>query len=213
LAGLPVHTDTSSDTAGCAVPRSRILCSILLLCVYTGLSGCVAPLIGAAGEGVDAMKRKTVRARAEAGEPAAQYELGKAYCCESSWKMMRTLSAHDNEKATQWLCKAGVENYGPAQLRLAQIYSGNIRSGFGPMSWISSALTDQKSKRARTDARRAWMWASVADANGVNKAAKLRDKIDKRMSTAERDSAQGMLTSWRTLPCTWNEVLEAGSAN
>jgi hypothetical protein len=106
-----------------------------------------------------------------------------------------------------------LENYGPAQLRLAQIYSGNIRSGFGPLSWISSALTDEKSKRARTDARTAWMWASVADANGVNKAAKLRDKIDKRMSTSDRESAQGMLTSWRTAPWTWNEVLAAGSAN
>src|SRR5579883_3354246 len=102
-----------------------LLRSLILLMVAAMLSGCV----GAAAEGArttaDIAKRNNYMSRAEAGDPEAQFKVGESYCCNTGG----VSGAYDNQKATEWLCRAALQGYGPAQYRLGRIYSGDLVDG------------------------------------------------------------------------------------
>jgi TPR repeat protein len=175
----------------------------LLWSVCACLSGCLAPLIEGAREGYDASKRSSLEAKAAAGDAQAQYDLGKTYCCETGPQIERSISVYDNQKATEWLCKSALQNYGPAQYKLALIYSGDEISGLRVLLRATALFGDKASALPV-----AWIWASKAADNGTDKAAALRDSIGQKLTTAERASATAALSKWKTVPCVWNDVIK-----
>jgi TPR repeat protein len=171
-----------------------VLASTLLL------GGCYTPLIEGAQEGYDAIRRDPLQAGAASGDPVAQYKLGDTYCCHGGGPMDK-VSIYDNHKATYWYCKAARQGYGLAQLRLAQVYSGDPIHGLH-IALRASALVG----KAGTDIGIALMWASVAANHGVDDATALREEIMARATTEERTGATSLMKDWRTAPCQWAEV-------
>jgi hypothetical protein len=185
----------------------KIFAFIAMLASMLVLDGCYTPIVEGAQEGYDAVRRDPLRAEAAAGAPNAQYELGDSYCCHGGGPM-DGLSVYDNYKATYWYCQAARQGYGPAQMRLANVYSGHPIHGLH-IALRASALIGAP----ETDMAVALMWASVAAGHGVKDATALHDAIDQHATAKDRTRASSLLKNWRTAPCIWAEVFPvAGSA-
>jgi TPR repeat protein len=115
---------------------------------------------------------------------------------------MDKLTVYDNEEATHWYCKAAKQGYGPAQLRLARVYSGHPIRGLH-IALRASALVGTP----EADLGVALMWASIAAGNGVEDAAALRDEITQLATGEERAKAARLMNDWRAAPCGWAEVI------
>jgi TPR repeat protein len=169
------------------------------------LGGCYTPLIEGAQEGYDAVRRDSLRGDAESGDLAAQYKLGDTYCCRGGGPL-DIVSVYDNHKATYWYCRAARRGYWPAQLRLAQVYSGHPIHGLH-IALRASALVGT----AEMDRGVALMWANLAANQRVDDAIALRDEIMVQATDGERASAAALTKHWRTAPCGWDEVFPSAS--
>src|ERR1035437_47516 len=129
---------------------------IVILAVPLLLNGCYTPVIEGAQQGYDVSRRDSLKTEAVTDEPVAQYKLGNTYCCQGGGPM-NDLTVYDNNKATHWYCKAARQGYGPAQLQLARLYSGDSIRGLHVVLRASALVgtTD-------TDLGLALMWASLA---------------------------------------------------
>lgn len=178
---------------------------IALLAVPLLLDGCYTPVIEGAQQGYDASMRKSLKTEAASDNPVDEYNLGNNYCCQGGGPM-DGLTVYDNNKATQWYCKAARQGYGPAQLQLARLYSGHAIRGLHVVL-RASALIDTP----ETDFSVALMWASLAASNkgdgDVNDATELRDKITQKVTSKERARATQLMKNWRTANCQWTEVI------
>src|SRR5476649_1361258 len=125
------------------------------------LDGCYTPLFEGAQEGYDAARRDTLLTQAASQAPIAQYKLGNSYCCRGGGPM-DNVSVYDNHEATHWYCKAARQGYTPAQMRLAQIYSGHPIRGLHIALRASSLIG-----AAETNLGVALMWANVAANQGA----------------------------------------------
>ncbi len=168
------------------------------------LSGCFSPFIEGATEAYDHSQRDPLRSKAASGDPIAQYKLGNSYCCRGGGPL-DLISIYDNEKATQWYCRAARQGYGPAQLRLARIYAGRPISGLRVAQHVSSAVGNPDTAMAV-----ALMWASVAIDNGVDDAVALRDGLAAQASEKQRAHAAALRKNWQSGPCRWAEVFPHG---
>jgi hypothetical protein len=183
---------------------------LIVAALCSTISGCFAPLVVAgAQQGVTASKRGGFEALANAGDPEAQYNLGMTYCCQSGTAIERTVSVYDNQKASQWLCKSAVQDYGPAQYQLALMFAGatdkgsSLGSRHALVGVAANRIADHHSAPAV-----AWVWTSLAANNSVDGAATLRDEVDNHMPQEEMDWAVNQLnTDWHQTPCIWNDVM------
>jgi Sel1 repeat len=169
------------------------------------LGGCYTPLIEGAQEGYDAIRREPLQAEAASGNPTAQYKLGDTYCCHGGGPMDK-VSIYDNHKATYWYCQTARQGYWPAQLRLAQVYSGHPIHGLH-MALRASAFVGA----AGTDRGVALMWASLAADQSVDDAIALRDVILAQATDQERVRATTLMEHWQAAPCGWDEVFPSAS--
>ena len=188
---------------------------LVLFAVTLQLGACVAPLVIAgvavvpayispaietAHEVADSSKQSSLKARAEAGDKVAQYGLGESFCCHAGGPLDR-VSVYDNLAATNWYCKSAHQGYGPAQMRLAKIYSGRPVHGFRVVQWASALVGD-----APSDLAVALMWANVAAARGDSEGVELRDDIRAHATPAQRAKAEELFAHWQSAPCRWAEV-------
>ena len=164
------------------------------------LNGCYTPLVEGAQEGYDAVRRDPLHKDAATGDAVAQYKLGDTYCCHGGGPMDK-ISVYDNHKATEWYCRSARQDYGPAQLRLAQVYSGHPIHGLHVALRASALVGD-----AETDQAVALMWANVAARHGADDAIELRDQIKTQATVKERARAATLMNDWRSAPCRWAEV-------
>lgn len=176
------------------------------LAFAVNLAGCFTPVIEGATEFHDSYKRDAFEAKAAAGDPVAQYKLGNTYCCHAGGPL-DTVSIYNNAEATHWYCRAARKDYGPAQLRLAQIYAGHPIQGFRVAQHVSAAIGS-----AETDLGVALMWASVAADQGVDNAEALRTDLTAQATPAQHARSAALMKNWRTAPCGWNEVFPSGKS-
>lgn len=182
--------------------RRLVLCAMALCAVL--LAGCFAPVVEGGHEAYDAGRRSSLEPRANAGDPVAQYQLGSTYCCETGGPVQRTASVYDNNKATEWLCKSAFQGYGPAQYKLARIYSGRTIEGVRLMKRAGALVG-----KTQTDLPVALMWATLAAQNNVDGAAALRDELRADVTPGEAQRSQQLLNDWHAAPCVWREVFRA----
>jgi hypothetical protein len=184
----------------------KIFLLVAMLASPLLLEGCYTPLVEGAQEGYDAARRDPLHTDAASGDPVAQYKLGDTYCCHGGGPMDK-VSVYDNAKATYWYCKAARQGYGPAQMRLAQIYSGHPIHGLH-IALRASALVGT----AETDPGVALMWASVAaDHGGGEDATELRDDIMAQATAKDRARAATLVKHWQTASCRWTEVFPSAA--
>jgi TPR repeat protein len=164
------------------------------------LQGCYTPVVEGAQQGYDAVRRDSLHAEAAAGDPVVQYKLGDTYCCRGGGPMDK-MSIYDNQQATDWYCRSARQDYVPAQVRLARVYSGHPIHGLH-IALRASALVGA----IETDRPTALMWATVAANHGDEDAIALRDAITVHATDKELATTAALVKHWRTAPCRWAEI-------
>lgn len=183
----------------------RYLHLLALFTLPLTLVGCYTPVIEGAQQGYDAARRDPLHSEAAAGDAVAQYKLGDAYCCIGGGPM-DNLSVYDNSKATYWYCKSAHQDYHPAQMRLARVYSGHAIHGLH-LALRASALVGD----AETDFGVALMWATVAARDGDSDAVAMRDKITQQATDKQLARAAALGKDWHNAPCRWADVFPASA--
>lgn len=162
-----------------------------------------SPLTGCAGytqaafSAKDLGERRIYQNEAEEGDAEAQYRLGESWCCS----LGRPTHLHNNQTATEWLCKSAHQNFSAAQLELARIYAGR------PFQYNSMKRLAEKIKGAPTNLPAALMWARLAQSNQNDDAADLIKTISAEMSADELARTDHMQETWSSQPCTWDQTI------
>ncbi len=193
------------------------LCASLIL--FTSCTACMAPLIlggvavpsyvsssamETAQQQYDASGRKHLKLKAEAGDRIAQFELGESFCCQGGGPLDR-ISVYDNELATEWYCKSALQDYEPAQLQLARIYSGHPIQGLRLTQRLSALLG-----KTRRDMPIAMMWAELAARHGDDDARVSHDNLKAGLTPEQQARSEALLVHWQDTPCRWSEVFAGG---
>lgn len=179
-------------------PPDQLLRRALALLGVLALAGCTV----AAVEGLNIARDEAAYSAhidaARAGHPAAQYQVGNALCCSLS---QGSGPFYNTPQAVSWLCRSAAQDYGPAALRLGEIYSGNTVKGVRLAREATELVIGHSTNRAV-----AYGWMSRAAALNQPHAAQKRDEIWQSLSPAERERAQQMANGQAPLLCEWREV-------
>jgi hypothetical protein len=178
---------------------------LVALVITLSLNGCYAPVIEGAQQGYDATKRKSIKTTdASPEDPVAQFKLGNTYCCKGGGPL-NDLSIYDNSKATFWYCKSARQDYAPAQLQLARLYSGHAIRGLHVVLRASALVGN-----VETDLSSALMWASLAADNkgegDADDAAELHKEILDKATDEERSKSANLMKNWKIAACQWDDV-------
>ncbi len=112
------------------------------------LTGCVGAAMSASTLAVKSGPRQELQPLAESGDSAAQYELGKSYCCMGV--------GFDTQTATEWLCKAARQGNADAMYELGRIYQGDVSRTMAPGQKLMQAMNAKESRP------HAYLWLSLA---------------------------------------------------
>jgi len=168
------------------------------------ISGCAARGVGPAAEAAKVAEDKAVIeanwTAANAGEAQAQYRVGKAYCCAPG----NVHGLYNNQKSTEWLCRAARQNFAPAQYKLAQMYADHEIDGPRVMRRVVLGVVGTDKDLALST-----MWFTVAAQQDYKDAAKHRDSLTAKLSDAEIARSNAYLADWRSAPCEWEQVFGA----
>lgn len=183
----------------------RLLHTFVLGCAL-GLAGC----IGAALEGANMTKDEVVRANnkeaARAGDVEAQYKVGNSYCCAPG----DGGAVYDNQKATEWFCRAAYQDHAASQLELGKIYSGDLVDGVRIIRRAATMVAG--AGKDRTNRSLSLMWFELAAQNGNERAPKEATRLREDMSEAEISDSAMLLENWKETPCEWDDVFTETSA-
>lgn len=172
----------------------RLGATAMLLAV---LSGCATAAIQGVSRAKDNAEIVVNEDAAAAGNVEAQMKLADAHCCT----IAGSAGVLNNQKATEWYCKAAHQGEPQAFYELGRIYSGDLVRGMNGPAKIGALLTTQRENKPL-----ALMWFNLAaDAsieNAADKAADLRDD----MTPAQIMEATLRQKTWQTQACEWNEV-------
>lgn len=155
-------------------------------------SGCVGAAVNSTTYAVKAAPRAELQKRAENGDVAAQYELGKSYCCMGP--------GFDTQTATEWLCKAARQENREAMLELGRIYLGDVSRTAAPGQKLIRAVSAKEAKPV------AYVWLTRASAAGNEKAQERLDKLTTRMTEDDMRRAAEFERRWPSVPCEYNQV-------
>ena len=176
--------------------RSLRLLPFLMAVLVFPLTGCTG-YSQAAFAAKDMGERRIYQNEAEEGDAEAQYRLGESWCCSIG----HPTHIHNNQTATEWLCKSAHQNFAAAQLELSRIYAGR------PFQYNSMKRLIEKAEGAPTNLPAALMWARLAQSNGDDDAADLIKTITDEMSVDELALADQMSKTWSSQPCTWDRTI------
>ncbi len=176
---IPTHLKTMSRLAVFAIVAGL-------------LSGCIAAAVHTTTYTVKGLPRSELKPLAEAGDSAAQYELGKSYCCMGP--------GFDTQTATEWLCKAARQESPDAMLELGRIYSGDISRSPAPGQKLLKVVSAK-----RHDAS-AYFFLSRASGAGHPDATERMESLKKRIDADELVLASTLAKRWPDVPCEYDEV-------
>lgn len=165
----------------------------LVLTLATQLTACIGVAVNSASLAAQAAPRDELLPLAEAGDPAAQYELGKSYCCMGVGFSMQT--------ATQWLCRAARQGNADAMFELGRIYLGDVSRSFAPGQMLRGALM------AKEFPALAHAWLSIAATTDFPDASELLADLETDISDEDRERSTELRQNWREIPCDYESVL------
>lgn len=170
----------------------------LVLTVLSAIvcTGCVGAAMSASTLAVKSGPRDELLPLAESGDSAAQYELGKSYCCMGV--------GFDTQTATEWLCKAARQGNADAMFELGRIYDGDVSRTLAPGQKLMQAL------QAKESPVHAYMWLSLAASIDYPAAKNRLATVQKKISTGDGAIANRLKEVWQRAPCEYNEVFGLG---
>ncbi len=112
-------------------------------------------------------------------DPQSQYELARSYCCGTE---------AETRQALHWYCSAAMQGHSEAQLAMAHIFANRVGG-------------DVRIEPTLMDLRSAYMWYTVAAANGIDRAFDERIELEARMTPAQVGEAKRWATRWKQASC------------
>ena len=168
---------------------------ITLIVSMIVLAGCVGAAMSASTYAAKAAPREELRPLAEAGDSAAQFELGKSYCCMGA--------GFDTQTATEWLCRAARQGNADAMYELGRIYDGDISRTMAPGQKLMQAV------KAKDSPAHAYLWLSLAASVDYPAAQDRLAKVKKKIKANDGVLADRLREAWQNAPCEYNEVFAA----
>ncbi len=165
------------------------------------LAGCAGVAVEGASIARDKAEAEMNMAAAESGNAEAQYKVGKSMCCALD---NDGPSFYNTQQSVAWLCRSAAQNYGPAALKLAEIYSGDIVSGPRMMRRVAAKVADP-----RTNLPVSYAWYQRAAALGEVDGGKAAAKIWTQMTPTQQAEAEGLAKGQSPLACEWSQVIGA----
>ncbi len=151
-------------------------CRLGVVLVSGGLAaGCG----GGFGSNSDVQTPPGYSAGADPKAPQEQYQLAMSYCCKTP---------AETRKALHWFCRAATQGHAAAQYEMANVLAN--RSENAP------DLGDEF-----TDFRSAYMWYTVAAAQGHDDAFDARLTLQSSMSAEQVAQAKRWATRWKQASC------------
>ena len=176
----------------------RVLLLVTVVCVV-GLQGCVGVAANTSTLAIKSAARDDLRPLAESGDAAAQYELGKSYCCMGP--------GFDTQTATEWLCESARQGNADAMYELGRIYRGDVSRTPAPGQKLMRAL------KAETSMSHAMMWlALAAQMEHAGAAADLADLESSEDATVQKE-AMAMQANWQEQACEYGQVFPGEADN
>lgn len=180
------------------VRMKRIIGHCLTAILLGGmLSGCATAAIQGASRAKDNAVIASNEDEAAAGDVAAQMKVGDAHCCT----IAGSAGVLNNQKATEWYCKAADQGEPRAFYELGRIYSGDLVRGMNGPAKIGALLTEQRENKPL-----ALMWFNLAMEQGYGDAMAEISDLREDMTGPETQQASLLKKNWRDQPCEWNEV-------
>lgn len=173
--------------------RAMTILATLVAAMY--LTGCVGAAMSASTLAVKSGPREELQPLAEAGDSAAQYELGKSYCCMGV--------GFDTQTATEWLCKAARQGNADAMYELGRIYQGDVSRTLAPGQKLMQAMNAKESRP------HAHLWLSLAASAEHPDARERLVKLTKNISENDGVIANRLKEAWRNAPCEYEKVFSA----
>ena len=164
----------------------------LVIIIALGLTGCVAAAVNSSTLAIKGASRGDLLPKAETGDSAAQYLLGKSYCCMGP--------GFDTQIATEWFCKAARQGSADAMYELGRIYLGDLSRTPAPGQKLRRALT------AKQSVSHAHMWLSMADNAGDEQALELLTKLNVSIDQDDLKLARQLAPDWQVVACEYEEV-------
>ena len=115
--------------------------------------------------------------RAHAGDARAQFEVAKTF--------------GNSKSALTWYCRSAVQGYVPAQMALGDLYSDSADSQAG----------GNADEQPRVDFTSAYMWYTVAAAQGDERALARRQQLGNMMGPRDVVVAKRNATRWKQVIC------------
>lgn len=134
------------------------------------LSGCAAVVVEGAKGGLNSKVRSDYTSAANAGDPEAQFKVGKSYCCS-----LENVEGgyYNTQTATEYLCKAAKQGHGGAAFMLGEIHSGKRAQGASAIRKLGYAAVPEN----QVNKQLAYYWYSVAAQNQSEDAVEVLGKI------------------------------------
>ena len=170
----------------------RVNYSLIILVVTVHLVGCIGATMGASTLAVKSGPRQELQPLAEAGDSAAQYELGKSYCCMGV--------GFDTQTATEWLCMAARQGNADAMYELGRIYQGDVSRTFAPGQKLMQAMNAKESRP------HAYLWLSLAASTDHPEAGGQLAKLKKTINQNDQVMVVQLTAAWRKAPCEYEQV-------
>ena len=127
------------------------------------LTGCAGVVVESSRITYDTTTRNNYVQAAKAGDPEAQYLVGKSYCCTPRNNVD---AFYNNSKATEFLCLAARQHHAKAAYELGKIYSGDTINGIRLLRRVVTAIRGD----TITNNQVAYYWFKQAQLNGLDAA-------------------------------------------
>jgi|MEHZ01.5.fsa_nt_MEHZ011567443.1_1 hypothetical protein len=178
--------------------------SFYLFVKLTFISATVSGCVGVVSESANIAKDRAVASSnmegAKKGDRVAQYKVGKSYCCSLDDDKELFYST---EASVAWLCRSARQEYGPAALKLGEIYSGDTISGVRILRRLASKIAGTNTANAV-----AYAWFRKAQDYGESEAQEKSDDLWKSLDKKTRAEARSYINGEERLPCLLKEVIK-----
>ena len=170
----------------------------VLLCAIALLQGCAGAAISSSTYALKASGRDALREPATRGDPEAQYELGKSWCCMGP--------GFDTQTATEWLCRAARQGHPDALFELGRIYDGEISRTPAPGQKVLRMF------RAKSSPAHALAFFGLAADAGHAEAISKRQNLNQKANPNTRAEAVALRADYDT-SCEYQAVFPAQKNN